>query len=95
VKRERAELSSEAASVVIPLLPPQGRRRAAAEESKPRARLRSLEETMNFFSLVLFLGSALVLRESVLKGDDSPFFPVGCGLFLLSIVLPVAARQRG
>jgi hypothetical protein len=79
-----------------PAKPATQRARTSAERTEEaRASFRTLEDTMNVFSLTLFLGSAVVLRESVLKDSDSLIFPIGCGLFVLSVLLPMAARRRG
>ena len=54
----------------------------------------SLEHAIGLSSLMLFIGSAIAMRESVLQDADGPLFPIGCALFLLSVLLPVAAGRR-
>jgi len=38
--------------------------------------------------LGLFIGSAVVLRQSVFADGEVLLFPIGCGLFLLSVLIP-------
>lgn len=61
--------------------------------SRTRRVFNSVEQSVGLFSLLLFVGSAIALRESVLR-DDNLLFPAGCALFLLSVLLPIATRSR-
>ncbi len=64
-----------------------------ADDSRTRRVFNSVEQTVGTFSLLLFVGAAIALRESVLR-DDNLLFPAGCGLFLLSVLLPIITRSR-
>jgi hypothetical protein len=97
VRRQPTESDPAAAArgqarPALRLVPP-----PAAETDDDGARTRrvfnSVEQSVGLFSLLLFVGSAIALRESVLR-DDNLLFPAGCALFVLSVLLPLATRSR-